>query len=133
MYFLISFDFIKVFFFLFDIYIIFLLYIAKDAPTFIAAMKGTLQRMPEMFRIIFKYLITFLRMVSLKADINKMTPSNIAIVFAPNILRPKGNDIFTQMQDSGDANRLFEGLIGHCDAIFEVCIFSKKKKNNLLS
>lgn len=44
--------------------------------------------LPEPNRTIFRYLCTFLAEVSMKSDVNKMTPSNLAIVFAPNLIRP---------------------------------------------
>ena len=83
-----------------------------------AAIKDVLKKLPLACRIILKYLIQFLEVVSHASEINKMAPSNIAIVFAPNILRPPGNDIFTQMQDSGLANRLFQVLIVRSENVF---------------
>lgn len=78
-----------------------------------------LTELPETVRIVLKYLCKFLLVVSEKSDINKMTPSNIAIVFAPNIFRPPGNDIYAQMQDSGLANRLFSTIVVKSGEVFK--------------
>lgn len=48
-----------------------------------------------------------------------MTPSNISIVFAPNILRPHGNDAITIMQDSRVINRVFQEMIVQYNDIFQ--------------
>lgn len=37
----------------------------------------------------FRYLVKFLAKLAQESDINKMTPSNIAIVLGPNLLWPK--------------------------------------------
>ena len=84
------------------------------------AVKQALASMPLANRITIKYLMRFLCTVSKKSDINKMTPANIAIVFAPNILRPPSDDIFTQMSDSSAANRLFQAFVIHFDELFAV-------------
>eukprot|EP00474_Spongospora_subterranea_P009622 CRZ10080.1 hypothetical protein [Spongospora subterranea] len=44
--------------------------------------------LPKPNLTIFRYLCMFLAEVSQKSDVNKMTPSNLAIVFAPNLIRP---------------------------------------------
>merc|ERR1712137_367721 len=70
----------------------------EDTAGLISGLQQCLAALPFICRVILKYLMVFLCRVSKKSDINFMTPSNIAIVFAPNILRPVGNDIFAQME-----------------------------------
>jgi hypothetical protein len=41
--------------------------------------------------LIFRYLVKFLSKLTEKSDINKMTPSNIAIVIGPNLLWQEGD------------------------------------------
>ena len=45
-----------------------------------------LQKIPELNKYIFRYLFCFLTKVKEKSEINKMVATNIAIVFAPNLL-----------------------------------------------
>ncbi|XP_028256192.1 rho GTPase-activating protein 1-like [Parambassis ranga] len=40
-----------------------------------------------------RYLITFLAQVSANSEVNKMTNSNLAVVFGPNLLWGRGNAI----------------------------------------
>ena len=39
-----------------------------------------------------RYLIKFLAKLSEKSDVNKMSPSNIAIVMGPNLIWPQGGN-----------------------------------------
>ena len=79
--------------------------------------------LPRSHRVILKYLLTFLNNVSKKSDINKMKPANIAIVFAPNLLKPEGDDILTQIADSAYSNRLMEVFVTEYEKIFKVSIY----------
>ncbi|ESO84993.1 hypothetical protein LOTGIDRAFT_168254 [Lottia gigantea] len=48
------------------------------------------EEMPEDNYIVLKYIMQFLTQVTEKQAINKMTPMNLAIVFGPNLVWPKG-------------------------------------------
>ena len=52
----------------------------------------TVNKLPKTNYNNVKYLIKFLSKLAEKSDINKMTPSNIAIVFGPNLLYSKDSD-----------------------------------------
>jgi hypothetical protein len=45
-----------------------------------------MQQLPPQNLAILKALFTFLREVAAKSDVNRMTASNLAIVFGPNLL-----------------------------------------------
>ena len=48
-------------------------------------------------RKLIQYILTFLNDVSNKSNINKMTPKNMAVIFAPNMIRPKEDTIETAL------------------------------------
>jgi hypothetical protein len=48
-----------------------------------------------------------------------MTPANIAIVFAPNLLKPLGDDLMQQMRDTEFSNRLMILFIAEFNVIFK--------------
>lgn len=53
------------------------------------AIKGIIDKIPPVHSNVLNYLIKFLLDVEEYSDINKMTVKNIAIVFGPNIIKPK--------------------------------------------
>jgi len=60
-----------------------------------------------------------LKEVSTYSQINKMTPDNLAICFAPNLLRPPNESIGTVLGDAGFANGLIRSLILHSQVLFQ--------------
>jgi hypothetical protein len=50
------------------------------------ALNEMVQRLPEANRENLRYLIKFLAALTRNQDVNKMTPQNIAIVIAPNLM-----------------------------------------------
>jgi hypothetical protein len=63
-----------------------------------------------------------LNKVSKFSSINLMTVNNIAIVFAPTLLRPPGDQLDIALQDSSYANHLVKFMIEEFDAVFLVRI-----------
>ncbi len=61
----------------------------------------------------------FLAKVALYSDVNLMTVNNIAIVFAPTLLRPLGDKMDQIIQDSGHGNYLIKLMIEEYNSIFE--------------
>ncbi|PRP78605.1 hypothetical protein PROFUN_13554 [Planoprotostelium fungivorum] len=74
-------------------------------------------QLPEVNRVVLRFISNFLSRVAKFSEINKMTPSNLAIVFSPNMLRCalllhldstshrlKGHDPMKVMRDSSAAN-----------------------------
>lgn len=76
--------------------------------------------LPRANRIVLKYLVEFLHRVSLKREINKMGPENIAIVFCPNLLKPMGDDLMVQMLDTEYSSKLMVLFISEFGKIFKV-------------
>ena len=65
---------------------------AGDESAFIAKAKSVLETVPEINLNLFKFLLKFLADVSSHGEVNMMTPDNLAICFAPNILRQADDD-----------------------------------------
>eukprot|EP01089_Gocevia_fonbrunei_P002462 TRINITY_DN12428_c0_g1_i1.p1 TRINITY_DN12428_c0_g1~~TRINITY_DN12428_c0_g1_i1.p1 ORF type:complete len:321 (-),score=55.40 TRINITY_DN12428_c0_g1_i1:84-1046(-) len=52
------------------------------------SIKKVLTFLPHSHKMVLKFLIQLLIKISKRSDVNKMTPENISIVFASNVLRP---------------------------------------------
>ena len=65
--------------------------ISKDpaAPTYIPTLNKLITSLPEINYVLLHELISFLVEVAAHSKKNRMIPDNIAIVFAPNLLRPE--------------------------------------------
>ena len=64
----------------------------QDAEMRLQALEKMLEMLPVSNRANLRYLIKFLYRLASKQEVNKMTPQNIAIVFAPNLLWGVGED-----------------------------------------
>ncbi|TNN29387.1 Rho GTPase-activating protein 1 [Liparis tanakae] len=56
-----------------------------------ASMKTLVESLPEENATSLRYLVTFLAQVSANSEVNKMTNSNLAVVFGPNLLWGRDN------------------------------------------
>ena len=93
----------------------------EDQSAAVAKVKELLAQLPICNRIILKYLLQFLMRVSSKADINKMTPSNISIVFSPNLLKPlESRDSLLSLGDANQRNAVVELFILAGNEIWKV-------------
>uniref|UniRef100_A0A7M4EYV6 Rho GTPase-activating protein 17 n=1 Tax=Crocodylus porosus TaxID=8502 RepID=A0A7M4EYV6_CROPO len=73
------------------------------------------QRLPKHNLANFRYLIKFLAKLSQNSDINKMTPSNIAIVLGPNLLWAKNEGSLAEMAAATSVHvvAIIEPIIQH--------------------
>jgi hypothetical protein len=90
-----------------------------DKETRIAVIKKVLRFLPKKNMQLLKTLCKFLNLVKRYSDSNKMNSSNLAIVFAPNLLKPKGEQLQMMMSDSPHTNGLMVTLIEEYELIFE--------------
>ena len=74
--------------------------------------------LPASHRILLARLFAFLHRVADRSDLNKMRPANLAICFAPNLLRPPVESPDIVIGDSPHANSLIATLITHSDYFF---------------
>ncbi|XP_066186041.1 rho GTPase-activating protein 17 isoform X5 [Sylvia atricapilla] len=77
-------------------------------------------RLPEHYRVNFRYLIKFLAKLAQNSDVNKMTPSNIAIVLGPNLLWAKNEGSLAEMAAATSVHvvAVIEPIIQHADWFF---------------
>ncbi|XP_008566685.1 PREDICTED: rho GTPase-activating protein 17 [Galeopterus variegatus] len=80
----------------------------------------TCQKLPPQNFINFRYLIKFLAKLAQTSDINKMTPSNIAIVLGPNLLWAKNEGTLAEMAAATSVHvvAVIEPIIQHADWFF---------------
>ncbi|XP_064582266.1 rho GTPase-activating protein 17 isoform X5 [Zonotrichia leucophrys gambelii] len=77
-------------------------------------------KLPEHYRVNFRYLIKFLAKLAQNSDVNKMTPSNIAIVLGPNLLWAKNEGSLAEMAAATSVHvvAVIEPIIQHADWFF---------------
>uniref|UniRef100_A0A8C7YIA7 Rho GTPase activating protein 17b n=1 Tax=Oryzias sinensis TaxID=183150 RepID=A0A8C7YIA7_9TELE len=80
----------------------------------------TCSRMPENHKANFRYLVKFLARLAQDSDVNKMTPSNIAIVLGPNLLWSKTEGTLAEMAAATSVHvvSIIEPIIQHADWFF---------------
>ncbi|CAG5934393.1 unnamed protein product [Menidia menidia] len=79
-------------------------------------MRNLLDSLPEENRASLRYLITFLAQVSANSEVNKMTNSNLAVVFGPNLLW--GRDNAMSLSAIGPINNFTRTLLDQQHLIF---------------
>ncbi|XP_059548114.1 rho GTPase-activating protein 17 isoform X5 [Myotis daubentonii] len=80
----------------------------------------TCQKLPPQNFVNFRYLIKFLAKLAQTSDINKMTPSNIAIVLGPNLLWARNEGTLAEMAAATSVHvvAVIEPIIQHADWFF---------------
>ncbi|XP_048465424.1 rho GTPase-activating protein 17-like isoform X2 [Rhincodon typus] len=80
----------------------------------------TCSKMPKSNNSNFRYLIKFLAKLAQHSDVNKMTPSNIAIVLGPNLLWAKNEGALADMAAATSVHvvTIIEPIIQHADWFF---------------
>ncbi|KAM8960386.1 rho GTPase-activating protein 17 [Pelodytes ibericus] len=78
------------------------------------------QKLPKPNLENFRYLVKFLAKLSHSSDINKMTPSNIAIVLGPNLLWAKHEGTLAEIAAATSVHvvTIIEPIIQHADWFF---------------
>ncbi|XP_062443931.1 rho GTPase-activating protein 17 isoform X3 [Rhea pennata] len=77
-------------------------------------------KLPKHYHANFRYLIKFLAKLAQNSDINKMTPSNVAIVLGPNLLWAKNEGSLAEMAAATSVHvvAIIEPIIQHADWFF---------------
>uniref|UniRef100_A0A182WZ36 Rho-GAP domain-containing protein n=1 Tax=Anopheles quadriannulatus TaxID=34691 RepID=A0A182WZ36_ANOQN len=83
------------------------------------------ERLPEENYELFKYIVEFLGKIIERKDFNKMTSSNLAIVFGPNLIWPKQEQM--SLDEIGPINAFIDYVLQHQDDIYFVDINKKDR------
>ncbi|KAM9392571.1 rho GTPase-activating protein 17b isoform 3-T5 [Pholidichthys leucotaenia] len=92
----------------------------SDPDKRLQALWVTCDGMPKAHKANFRYLVKFLSKLALDSDVNKMTPSNIAIVLGPNLLWSKMEGTLAEMAAATSVHvvAIIEPIIQHADWFF---------------
>ncbi|KAM3597481.1 uncharacterized protein V6R79_005147 [Siganus canaliculatus] len=92
----------------------------SDSDKRLQALWVTCDRLPKTHKANFRYLVKFLAKLALDSDVNKMTPSNIAIVLGPNLLWAKTEGTLAEMAAATSVHvvAIIEPIIQHADWFF---------------
>lgn len=82
----------------------------------VEAMQQGLQELPRVHRDVLEFLVFHLKRVVEREKENLMTSVNIAVVFAPTIMRPES--LSREMSDVQKKNETVQFLVDNCQEIF---------------
>ncbi|XP_016896015.1 rho GTPase-activating protein 17b isoform X4 [Cynoglossus semilaevis] len=92
----------------------------SDPDKRLQALWLTCDHMPKAYKANFRYLVKFLAKLAQNSEVNKMTPSNIAIVLGPNLLWQKTEGTLAEMAAATSVHvvAIIEPIIQHADWFF---------------
>uniref|UniRef100_A0A672IMN0 Rho GTPase-activating protein 17 n=1 Tax=Salarias fasciatus TaxID=181472 RepID=A0A672IMN0_SALFA len=92
----------------------------SDPDKRLQALWMTCDQLPKAHKANFKYLVKFLAKLAQDSEVNKMTPSNIAIVLGPNLLWAKTEGTLAEMAAATSVHvvAIIEPIIQHADWFF---------------
>ncbi|MCJ8738461.1 hypothetical protein PDJAM_G00036050 [Pangasius djambal] len=92
----------------------------SDPDKRLQALWVTCDQLPKNNKANFRYLVKFLAKLAQESEINKMNPSNIAIVLGPNLLWPKTEGSLAEMAAATSVHvvTIIEPIIQHADWFF---------------
>ncbi|GAA6228669.1 rho GTPase-activating protein 17-like isoform X1 [Lates japonicus] len=91
-----------------------------DSDKRLQALWVTCDRLPKSHKANLRYLVKFLAKLAQDSEVNKMTPSNIAIVLGPNLLWAKTEGTLAEMAAATSVHvvAIIEPIIQHADWFF---------------
>ncbi|KAG5854398.1 hypothetical protein ANANG_G00037420 [Anguilla anguilla] len=92
----------------------------SDQDKRLQALWVTCDQLPKNNKANFRYLVKFLAKLAQDSEVNKMTPSNIAIVLGPNLLWAKTEGTLAEMAAATSVHvvTIIEPIIQHADWFF---------------
>ncbi|XP_041851972.1 rho GTPase-activating protein 17b isoform X5 [Melanotaenia boesemani] len=92
----------------------------SDPDKRLQALWVTCDHLPKTHKANFRYLVKFLARLAQDSEVNKMTPSNIAIVLGPNLLWAKTEGTLAEMAAATSVHNvaIIEPIIQHADWFF---------------
>ena len=82
----------------------------------VEAIQRAIIELPQVHQDVLEFLVFHLKRVVAREKENLMTPTNIAVVFAPTIMRPES--ITREMTDTAKKNETVQFIVEHCQDIF---------------
>lgn len=83
-----------------------------------AMLTDLIRTLPTCHQALLKRLMQLMVKISENRAANKMTPSNLSIVFSMNLAWPRDNDPARVLKDTGAIKSLFEVMLVHFDEVF---------------
>ncbi|RKP03111.1 hypothetical protein CXG81DRAFT_5792, partial [Caulochytrium protostelioides] len=83
-----------------------------------ARLAAIVRRFPRGHYTTLRYLIRHLANIAAFEDVNKMSRSNLGVVFGPTVMRPRSGDALADMADIGIKSQVVELLIAHVATCF---------------
>ncbi|KAF2073654.1 hypothetical protein CYY_005039 [Polysphondylium violaceum] len=93
-------------------------HMAKDKVVRVGSLKALLGQLPLAHYSLLKFLAELLRDISSLSHKNKMTSSNLAIIFGPTVMRPQQEDGVKMIEDARHVNGIFLLIIDEYDFLF---------------
>jgi hypothetical protein len=90
----------------------------QDRDARVESMAVALEGLPRAHYEVLDYLIQHLARVVLQEKENLMTSMNVAVVFAPTIMRPES--LNRELSDTKMKNEVVMWMVENCEAIFQV-------------
>lgn len=82
-------------------------------------LKSIVQVLPIAHYKVLHYLVKHLERVKDQSDINKMEPSNLALIFSVGLLRSKQDDLSCSILHTDMLSKAIEIIIRHVDWFFD--------------
>lgn len=107
---------------------------SKESSKIIEELKGLVQEIPKNHRKVLVFLLQLLKDVSKYSEENLMTVQNLAVVFGPNILRPREDSPESiSYGDSTTVCSVTEFLIEKQELIFPIVPVARVKSEHVRS
>lgn len=90
----------------------------KESNARMSFLKALLITLPPFNAELFNTLLSFLYIIQTNSAVNKMTSENLAIVFAPTVLRPREETVDTMMGDASTTTAVMKFMIDNCKSLF---------------
>ncbi|GAM18680.1 hypothetical protein SAMD00019534_018550 [Acytostelium subglobosum LB1] len=91
---------------------------SKDRLGRVSSIRVLLNQLPLAHYSLLKHLTCLLRDIANQSMINKMTASNLAIVFGPTVMRPQHEDTVKMIEDAKHVNGVFFLILEEFDYLF---------------
>ncbi|GAM21136.1 hypothetical protein SAMD00019534_043110 [Acytostelium subglobosum LB1] len=84
----------------------------------IESLKLLMSLLPVANKALTRYLFKFLDKVIKNSNINKMSPANLSIVLAPNLLKSQDTNVMNVVNDTQNVNQVVQLILEHINEIF---------------